>query len=217
MKQDKFEKFVSENLKEFDELEPSMQIWEQIDKNIQPKKPNLFLKISWQVAAAIAIFIVSYFFHDYVQDDKVYYATTVKQINNVSINTRQVIQQKTLKKEIQSKNSIITNINKDKQPANNKTIEKNAYSELNELSSYYTLKINKEKNDIFVLASNNPEVKTEINNEFDQLDKAYKELQKDLKENIDNNLVIDAMIQNYRMKLEVLEYMKNHLSTVDIK
>ena len=217
MKQDKFEKFVSENLKEFDELEPSMQIWEQIDKNIQPKKPNLFLKISWQVAAAIAIFIVSYFFHDYVQDDKVYYATTVKQINNVSINTRQVIQQKTLKKEIQSKNSIITNINKDKQLANNKTIEKNAYSELNELSSYYTVKINKEKNDIFVLASNNPEVKTEINNEFDQLDKAYKELQMDLKENIDNNLVIDAMIQNYRMKLEVLEYMKNHLSTVDIK
>ncbi len=217
MKQDKFEKFVSENLKEFDELEPSMQIWEQIDKNIQPKKPNLFLKISWQVAAAIAIFIVSYFFRDYVQDDKVYYATTVKQINNVSINTRQVIQQKTLKKEIQSKNSIITNINKDKQLANNKTIEKNAYSELNELSSYYTVKINKEKNDIFVLASNNPEVKTEINNEFDQLDKAYKELQMDLKENIDNNQVIDAMIQNYRMKLEVLEYMKNHLSTVDIK
>ena len=45
MKQDKFEKFVSENLKEFDELEPSMQIWEQIDKKIQPKKPNLFLKL----------------------------------------------------------------------------------------------------------------------------------------------------------------------------
>ena len=59
MKQDKLEKFVSENRQAFDDLEPSMHNWEQIDKNIQPKKPNLFLKISWQVAAAIAIFIAS--------------------------------------------------------------------------------------------------------------------------------------------------------------
>ena len=37
MKQDKLEKFVSENRQAFDEFEPSLQNWEQINKNIQPK------------------------------------------------------------------------------------------------------------------------------------------------------------------------------------
>lgn len=215
MKQDKLEKFVSENRQAFDELEPSMQNWEQIDKNVQPKKPNLFLKISWQVAAAIAIFVSSYYFHDYINNDKVYYANTVKQIKNVTIN----IKQKTLQK---NNNTIAINnkkynLKQEKNIAvisqkNNHITDNSYYSELNELSVYYTSKINKEKNDIFILASNNPEVQTEINNEFGKLDKAYKELKNDLKENINNQQVIEAMIENYKLKMEMLEFIKRQVS-----
>ena len=141
MKQDKLEKFVSENRQAFDEFEPSLQNWEQINKNIQPKKPNLFLKISWQVAAAIVIFVSSYYFHDYINNDKVYYANTVKQIKNVSIK----IKQKTLQNnnntiatnnneiELKQENLIVTTTQK-----NNQKTENSYYSELNELSVYYT-------------------------------------------------------------------------------
>jgi hypothetical protein len=38
-----------------------------------------------------------------------------------------------------------------------------------------------------------------------ELDKVFEELKRDLKDNSDNEEVIEAMIQNYRIKLEVLD------------
>ena len=38
------------------------------------------------------------------------------------------------------------------------------------------------------------------------LDSAYQELKHDLRDNVDNEEVIDAMIQNYRIKLKILEH-----------
>ncbi|MBI5540633.1 MAG: hypothetical protein HY951_11280 [Bacteroidia bacterium] len=223
MKQDKLERFVSENKQAFDELEPSMQIWEQIDKSIKPKKPNLFIKISWQIAAAIAIFVASYYFHDYVNDNKVYYANTTKQIKNVSFIAKQAKNPdvlKTINHSKPNKNDVNVISKEEKQIANNSQIkqtnnqknENGYYSELNELSIYYTSKINKEKNDLFILTANNPEVKKEINDEFGKLDKAYKELKNDLKENINNEQVIEAMIENYKLKMEMLEFIKRQVS-----
>lgn len=223
MKQDKLEKFVSENRQAFDELEPSMQNWEQINKNIQPKKSNLFIKMSWQVAAAIAIFVASYYFHDYINNDKVYYANTVKHIKNVSLNAKQAANisvLNTINHDNPKKNDIKSISKVEKHIANNSQIkqtnyqmnENGYYSDLNELSVYYTSKINKEKNDLFILTANNPEVKKEINDEFGKLDKAYKELKNDLKENINNEQVIEAMIENYKLKMEMLEFIKRQVS-----
>ena len=41
--------------------------------------------------------------------------------------------------------------------------------------------------------------------DLSELDSIYSSLKKDLRENIDNEQVLEAMIQNYRMKLKILE------------
>jgi len=46
---------------------------------------------------------------------------------------------------------------------------------------------------------------------MDELDEVYEELKEDLKDNASNPEVIEAMILNYRVKLEVLEDLLNQL------
>jgi hypothetical protein len=41
--------------------------------------------------------------------------------------------------------------------------------------------------------------------DIEELDKAFQELKKDLKEDVDNHEVVLAMIDNYRLKLKILE------------
>ncbi len=82
---------------------------------------------------------------------------------------------------------------------------------LMEAEAFYTSQINFKKDEVFKLAGGNPQVNREINTEFVELDKVFEELKKDLKDNADNEEVIEAMIQNYRFKLEILEDMLSQL------
>ena len=52
---------------------------------------------------------------------------------------------------------------------------------------------------------NNEDIDPAILQDLEVLDKAYKELKEDLKEDVDNQEVINAMIQTYRAKLKILE------------
>jgi hypothetical protein len=79
--------------------------------------------------------------------------------------------------------------------------------ELIEAEAYYTSQINLRKEEVFRLTSSNPEVRHEIDDEMTDLDRVYNELKDDLKDNADNEEVIEAMIQNYRLKLDILEEM----------
>jgi hypothetical protein len=79
--------------------------------------------------------------------------------------------------------------------------------ELIEAEAYYSSQIDMKKEEIFRLTATNPEVRREINNEMVDLDRVYTELKEDLKDNADNEEVIEAMIQNYRLKLDILEEM----------
>ena len=45
----------------------------------------------------------------------------------------------------------------------------------------------------------------DLNYDMVELDKVFEELKNDLKDNSDNEEVIEAMIQNYRFKLQMLE------------
>lgn len=50
------------------------------------------------------------------------------------------------------------------------------------------------------------EIKDErILNDLDAMDEAFAELKADLKDNVDNQEVVEAMMENYRMKLQILE------------
>ena len=41
--------------------------------------------------------------------------------------------------------------------------------------------------------------------DFTEMDKAFLELKEDLKDDVDNEEVVEAMINNYRLKLKILE------------
>lgn len=76
---------------------------------------------------------------------------------------------------------------------------------LREADVYYSGIIEQKKQEVFRLASANPEVKKDLTVELAELDKSFRELKADLKDNTDNQEVIEAMITNYQLKLRILE------------
>ena len=79
--------------------------------------------------------------------------------------------------------------------------------ELIEAEAYYTSLIDLKKDEVFRLTASHPEIRYEIDMEMVDLDRVFSELKEDLKDNADNEEVIEAMIQNYRLKLDILEEM----------
>ncbi|MEZ5196206.1 MAG: hypothetical protein R2764_07360 [Bacteroidales bacterium] len=76
--------------------------------------------------------------------------------------------------------------------------------ELMEAEVYYSSQINTAREQIFQLSGSNQELIDEIDLDMQELENIFGELKNDLKDNSDNEEVIEAMIQNYRIKLEVL-------------
>ncbi|PKP53691.1 MAG: hypothetical protein CVT92_02920 [Bacteroidetes bacterium HGW-Bacteroidetes-1] len=89
--------------------------------------------------------------------------------------------------------------------------------ELFEAKAFYNLQIQERKDQVFHLAGNNAMIKNEISNEFNAMDKAFAELQLDLADQVANEIVIEAMIQHYRLKLELLEDILQQLQAADFE
>ncbi len=174
MKKDKLESFIIENKSQFDDLEPSSDLWNRIVKESRETKPKVISirKISWnsvlwKAASVVIIFIASYFVHDYVNKPS------------------QLATQENKAEQILPENEEI--------------------NKLFEAEAYYVAKIQTTKKELFSYADEYPGIKKDINRDMLELDSIYAELKKDLNENIANEQVIEAMIQNYRIKLEILE------------
>lgn len=169
MSPDKLEKYVLDQRERFDDLEPDPGIWDRIETR-KPKVIRIDWKgISWKAAAVAAIFIASYFFHDYMASRK------------------EGMQGFMAENSGEAGSPIL--------------------QELIEAEAYYTSMINLKKEEVFRLTSNSPDIQKEIDTEMVELDKVFEELKDDLKDNADNEEVIEAMIQNYRIKLDILEEM----------
>lgn len=73
MNKDRLEDFVRDRREEFDSIEPGEHLWKNIKPNISDEKVNTsrrvsmnrYLRIASQIAAAVLIFIASYYYHDY--------------------------------------------------------------------------------------------------------------------------------------------------------
>jgi hypothetical protein len=89
----------------------------------------------------------------------------------------------------------------------NQLLDDPRFQQLLEADEYYTAEINYKKEELFRLASNVPGLESEINTDLADLDAVLTELKEDLGDNADNEEVIEAMMQNYRLKLEILEDM----------
>jgi hypothetical protein len=168
MNPDNLEKYILDHRGEFDDQEPDPALWEKIDTRKAPVIRINWKGIAWKAAAMVAIFVASYYFHDYMASGR------------------------------QSPRSLIGK----KSEANSPIMR-----ELIEAEAYYTSQINMRKEEVFRLTTSDPEVRHEINDEMVDLDRVYSELKNDLKDNADNEEVIEAMIQNYRLKLDILEEM----------
>ena len=79
--------------------------------------------------------------------------------------------------------------------------------QLKETEIYYNNLIFSLYNKVSPLLASNPEINKELFTDISHLDSIYLELRKDLKDNVSNQEVIDALIQNYRIKIELLEEM----------
>ena len=58
----------------------------------------------------------------------------------------------------------------------------------------------------------NPGAQRMLADDMEELDEVYLELKEDLKDNVSNPEVIEAMVLNYRVKLEILEDLLNQLN-----
>jgi len=86
-----------------------------------------------------------------------------------------------------------------------KTEKELVIPELKEAEVYYSTLINEKLREIKPMFSENPRLEKEIRFDLNQLDSIYEDLKNDLRDNIANQEVIEAMIQNYRLRLSILE------------
>ncbi len=80
--------------------------------------------------------------------------------------------------------------------------------ELAEAEGYYSSLIDAKMKQINFYRE---EIDPQIFEDLDALDEVLLELENDLRDNIDNEEVINAMIKNYRIKLEILEQIQREL------
>lgn len=77
--------------------------------------------------------------------------------------------------------------------------------ELIEAEAYYSQEVNVRMNEIKKCYKIHPELKSEVESDLNELEKMYLSLKSDLKENISNKEVIEAMIENNRVRLKLVD------------
>ena len=76
---------------------------------------------------------------------------------------------------------------------------------LKDAEAYYTSMIDSKEEQILQILGEDNQVMNDIMEEMNELDEIYVQLKNDLKDNVANEEIIEAMVQNYRMKLFILE------------
>lgn len=77
--------------------------------------------------------------------------------------------------------------------------------ELIEAEAYYSHEVNDKMSEIQKCYKIHPELKAEVESDLNELEKMYLSLKSDLRENISNKEVIEAMIENNRVRLKLVD------------
>jgi len=84
-----------------------------------------------------------------------------------------------------------------------------------EVESYYIHQVNLVEDEITSSnITNNPEQKEMLKKEMNSMDSVYIQLQKELKANPNDERIINAMIEHYQTKLEVMSFIVNQLKAI---
>ena len=95
--------------------------------------------------------------------------------------------------------------------ANEKLYKSEMYREIQETEVYYNQLVSQRFIELQPFLADQPGAMDLLSSDMEELDEAYSELKNDLKDNVSNPDVIEAMILNYRIKLEILEDLLNQL------
>jgi hypothetical protein len=82
---------------------------------------------------------------------------------------------------------------------------------LNEAEAYYTGLVNQKLDELKPIIANCPSIEEELNFDMSELDSVYLDLKADLKDNMANHEVVEAIIENYRLKIRILEDLLNEM------
>jgi len=84
-----------------------------------------------------------------------------------------------------------------------------------EVENYYLHQVNLMEDEInSVSLSDSPEQKKMLLQEMKSMDSVYVQLQKELKANPDDERIINAMIEHYQTKVDVMNYIVNQLKAI---
>lgn len=102
------------------------------------------------------------------------------------------------------------------QPEQNveKTILGKVAPEYKEAEIYYTRQINENYNQLRNIDFEDEQQKNIVMQELQAMDSIYKDLSKDLVKNPNNEQIINAMIQHYQLKLDIMNQIMNQLKTM---
>lgn len=90
------------------------------------------------------------------------------------------------------------------------------HPELKESEIYYRLLMSSVFREAGTHFTSMPGLEEEIRADLDELEQIGRELRADLKDNIDNREVVEALIRNYRLRIRMLEDLLTELSDSDI-
>jgi hypothetical protein len=76
---------------------------------------------------------------------------------------------------------------------------------LRETEFYYNSLVNSLYHKATPLLTTNPEIEKELSDDLSRLDSICADIKKDLRDNVANQEVVEALIQNYRIKIRLLE------------
>jgi hypothetical protein len=91
----------------------------------------------------------------------------------------------------------------------------NTNPDLTETEIYYNNLIKDLYNEAVPLLTSDPDLERELNHDLSKLDTICVEIKKDLKDNVSNQEVIEALIYNYRIKIRILSEMLEQLKQGD--
>ena len=83
--------------------------------------------------------------------------------------------------------------------------------ELRETEIYYNTMVNNLYREASPLFTQNPEIEKELFLDLSHLDSIFTEIKRDLRDNVSNQEVVEALISNYRIRIQILEDMLNLL------
>ena len=161
METNRLDEFIKSNRAEFDHMEPSRKVWDNISKNSKKRKVFQLNRALLRVAAVLVIVIIS------------------------------------------SVLLLKTNIIFPERSAQNSSDPE--IRELIEAEAYYAQQVDGKLKEIQKCYYTNPELKQEIETDLNELQEMYNTLKLDLKENISQKMVIEAMIENNRIRLKLVD------------